>query len=252
MWEGILSESTKKTRKVALVTGGNKGIGFEVGRQLGRAGLFVLLGVRNQTLGDAAATKLREEGCEVRAILLDLSRNETISKAAELIASEYGRLDVLVNNAGIADPGDGPPSKAASAAVRRVFDTNFFATLAVTQAMLPLVRKAEAGRIVNVSSELGSLSLNSDPKWKFAPYKLVGYCASKAALNMMTVQLAYELRDTAIKVNAANPGFTATDLNQHRGTQTVEEGAAETVRLALLPADGPTGGFFDRFGANPW
>jgi NAD(P)-dependent dehydrogenase (short-subunit alcohol dehydrogenase family) len=247
-----MPESIQKTRKVALVTGANKGIGFEVGRQLGRAGFLVLLGARNQKLGDAAAAKLREEGSEARAMLLDLSNTETITKAAERIASEYGHLDVLVNNAAIVDPADGPPGKADSSAVRRTFETNFFATLEVTQAMLPLIRKSEAGRIVNVSSGLGSLTLHSDPNWKYAPYKILGYCASKAALNMMTVQLAYELRDTAIKVNAADPGYTATDLNQHRGTQTVEEGASETVRLALLGADGPTGGFFERSGPEPW
>jgi NAD(P)-dependent dehydrogenase (short-subunit alcohol dehydrogenase family) len=253
MAEVTMSEAKKKTRKVALVTGGNKGIGFAVGRQLGRAGMLVLLGARNQNLGDAAAARLRDEdGSEARSILLDLSNRGTITSAAKLIAFEYGHLDVLVNNAGIADPADGPPGSADMAAVRRVFETNFFATLEVTQAMLPLVRNSEAGRIVNVSSGLGSLTYNGDPHWEFASVKRMGYCGSKAALNMMTVQLAYELRDTPIKVNAANPGFTATDLNQHRGTQTAEEGAAETVRLALLPADGPTGGFFERFGGNPW
>jgi NAD(P)-dependent dehydrogenase (short-subunit alcohol dehydrogenase family) len=247
-----MSETSTKTRKVALVTGGNKGIGFEVGRQLGKAGMVVLLGARNQGLGDAAVAKLRHEGFEVRFILLDLSNRETIANAAKLIASEYGHLDVLVNNAGIADPSDGPPSGADIKCVRRVFETNFFATLEVTQAMLPLIRKSEAGRIVNVSSGLGSLTYNGDPKWEFAAIKRIGYNGSKAALNMMTVQLAFELRETPIKVNSANPGFTATDLNQHRGTQTVEEGAEETVRLALLPSDGPTGGFFERTGPNPW
>jgi NAD(P)-dependent dehydrogenase (short-subunit alcohol dehydrogenase family) len=247
-----MSDSNKNARKIALVTGGNKGIGFEVARQLGKAGMMVLLGARNKVLGDASTAKLREEASEARSILLDLAKRETIADAAELIASEYGRLDVLVNNAGIADPADGPPSSAEIASVRRVFETNFFATLEVTQAMLPLIRKSEAGRIVNVSSGLGSLTYNGDPNWEFAGVKRMGYNGSKAALNMMTVQLAFELRDTPIKVNAANPGFTATDLNQHRGTQTVEEGASETVRLALLPSDGPSGGFFERTGPNPW
>jgi NAD(P)-dependent dehydrogenase (short-subunit alcohol dehydrogenase family) len=131
-------------------------------------------------------------------------------------------------------------------------ETNFFGTLAVTQAMLPLLRKATAGRVVNVSSGLGSLAWNADPNWEYAPVKLLGYNASKAAMNMLTVQLAYELRGTAIKVNSSNPGYTATDLNGHRGHQTVEEGAAETVRLALLPAAGPTGGFFETTGPDPW
>jgi NAD(P)-dependent dehydrogenase (short-subunit alcohol dehydrogenase family) len=136
--------------------------------------------------------------------------------------------------------------------VRRVFDTNLFGTLAVTQAMLPLVRRAPAGRIVNVSSGLGSLTLNGDPAWEFAQVKRLGYNSSKAALNMLTVQLAYELRDTKIKVNSANPGFTATDLNGHRGYQTVEEGAMEALRLALLDENGPTGGVFNRYGVDPW
>jgi NAD(P)-dependent dehydrogenase (short-subunit alcohol dehydrogenase family) len=133
-----------------------------------------------------------------------------------------------------------------------VMETNFFGTFTVTQAMLPLLRAAPSGRIVNLSSGLGSLTMNGDPNWGFAAFKLLGYNASKAALNMLTVQLAYELRETAIKVNSANPGFTATDMNGHRGHQTVEEGAAEPVRLALLPADGPSGGFFETGGVDPW
>ena len=147
---------------------------------------------------------------------------------------------------------DGPPGTVDLRAVQRVMETNFFGTLAMTQAMLPLLRTAPAARIVNVSSGLGSLTLNGDPNWEFAAFKLLGYNASKAALNMLTVQLAYELRETAIKVNSADPGFTATDLNGHQGHQTVEEGAAEPVRLALLPSDGPTGGFFETAGPRPW
>jgi NAD(P)-dependent dehydrogenase (short-subunit alcohol dehydrogenase family) len=147
---------------------------------------------------------------------------------------------------------DGPPSKANIDAVRRVFDTNFFGSLAITQAMLPLLRKSASGRIVNLSSGLGSLTHNSDPSWEFAPYKFLGYNASKAALNVLTVQLAAELKDGGIKVNSADPGFTATDLNGHRGTQTISEGATEAVRLALVADDGPTGTFSDRKGAVPW
>jgi NAD(P)-dependent dehydrogenase (short-subunit alcohol dehydrogenase family) len=241
-----------QTEKVALVTGANKGIGFELARQLGRRGMSVLLGARNTKLGEDAAQKLTSEGLDARALHIDLSELETIRQAAKQIETEYGRLDVLINNAGIADAADGPPSTASLEAVRRVFDTNLFGTLAVTQAMLPLVRRAVAGRIVNVSSGLGSLTLNGDPAWEFAQVKRLGYNASKAALNMMTVQLAYELRDTKIKVNSANPGFTATDLNGHRGYQTVEEGAMEALRLALLDEDGPTGGVFNRNGADPW
>jgi NAD(P)-dependent dehydrogenase (short-subunit alcohol dehydrogenase family) len=238
--------------RIALVTGANKGIGFEITRQIGQTGARMLLGARDVARGEAAAAALRAEGIEVRCIHLDLGEPATIAAAAFAIDAEYGRLDVLVNNAGITDRADGPPSMASIDVVRRVFDTNFFGALAVTQAMLPLLRRSTAGRIVNVSSGLGSLTHNSDPAWQFAGVKIIGYNASKAALNMLTVQLAAELKDTGIKVNAADPGFTATDLNDHRGTQTVEQGAAAAVRLALLPDDGPTGGFFSAEREEPW
>jgi NAD(P)-dependent dehydrogenase (short-subunit alcohol dehydrogenase family) len=160
--------------KIALVTGANKGIGFEIARQLGKAGHCLLLGARNPALGDAAATKLKAEGIDVSFILLDVDKPETIQTAATTIGAEYGRLDVLVNNAGINDPADGPPSKTSLDAVRRVFDVNLFGVLAVTQAMLPLLRKSASARIVNVSSGLGSLSHNSDPAWEFAQVKDYG------------------------------------------------------------------------------
>ena len=238
--------------RIALVTGANKGIGLEIAGTLARKGMRVLLGARNPELGGAAAAQLREQGLDVQFLELDLSRPDTLHDAAAWIEKHGEKLDVLVNDAGITVAGDGPPTVADVDAVRRIFETNFFGTLALTQAMLPLLRKSDAGRIVNVSSGLGSITLNGDPAWEFASVKLLGYNASKAALNMLTVQLAAELRDTPIKVNSANPGFTATDLNQHRGYQTVEQGAAEAIRLALLPQDGPTGGFFSSSGANPW
>ena len=239
--------------KIALITGANKGIGFEVARQLGKAGCVVLLGARNPALGEDAASKLRNQDLEAQFIELDLRLREIIQEAAGFIGSKFQRLDILVNNAGIADlAADGPPSTADIEAVQRIIQTNFLGTLAVTQSMLPLLRKSESGRVVNVSSGLGSLTRNGQPDWDFASYTLLGYSASKAALNMLTVQLAFELRDTPIKVNSAEPGYTATDLNHHRGHQTVEEGAAETVRLALLPQDGPTGGFFQTDSGVPW
>jgi NAD(P)-dependent dehydrogenase (short-subunit alcohol dehydrogenase family) len=238
--------------RIALVTGANKGIGLEIAGTLARKGMRVLLGARNAELGGAAAAQLKEQGMDVQFLELDLGRPDSLRDAAAWIEKDAGKLDVLVNNAGITVAGDGPPTKADIDAVRRVFETNFFGTLAVTQAMLPLLRKSDAGRIVNVSSGLGSITLNGDPAWEFASVKILGYNASKAALNMLTVQLANELRDTPIKVNSADPGFTATDLNQHRGYQTIEQGAAEAIRLALLPEDGPTGGFFNSNGANPW
>ena len=242
----------KHEGKIALITGANKGIGYEVARQLGREGITVLIGARNPQLGEAAAAKLKVDGADAHFIELDVTRLETIAKAAERIRAERGRLDILINNAGVVDKGDGPPSVADLDAVRRVLDVNFFGVLAVTQAMLPLVRRAASGRIVMVSSGLGSLTWNADPNWPFAVIKPLGYNGSKAILNMLTVQLAWELRDTPVKVNTVNPGYTATDLNGNSGTQTIEEGAAETVRQSLVPDDAPTGGFFETGGVVPW
>lgn len=240
------------SKKVALVTGANKGIGLAIARELAKTGMTVLLGARDKALGEQAAAQLRDEKLDARFLHIDLVREETIQAAADSVASQFQSLDVLVNNAAILDPGDGPPGSANIESVKRTFDTNFLGTLAVTQAMLPLLRKAEHARIVNLSSGLGSIEKNSDPNWDFAAYKLIGYNASKAALNMLTVQLAYELRDTAIKVNSVSPGYVATDMNQQQGTLTVEEGAAGPVRLALLPPDGPTGKFFGESGFYPW
>lgn len=240
------------TPRVALITGANKGIGLEIARQLGKNGIHVLLGARNVMLGEEAAGTLKAEGIDVRFIHIDLGNPATIRAAAAIVEAEYGRLDVLINNAGISDPTDGPPSKTSIDAVRRIFDTNVFGSLAVTQALLPPLRESKSARIVNVSSGLGSLAHNSDPTWEFEQVKQLGYNASKAVVNMLTVQLAYELKNTNIKVNSADPGFTATDLNGHRGYQTVQQGAAAAVRLALLPDDGPTGGFFSVSRQEPW
>jgi NAD(P)-dependent dehydrogenase (short-subunit alcohol dehydrogenase family) len=240
------------SKKVALVTGANKGIGFEIARQIGRAGVTVLVGARKKAAGEEAAARLAAEGIDARFIGIDVDDYGSIQEAGATIESGFGRLDILVNNAGIGDPGDGPASSAGLDAVEHVLRTNFLGALAVTQAMLPLLHKSAAARIVNVSSGLGSLTQNSDPTHPSAATKLIGYSASKAALNMLTVQLAYLLRDSRIKVNAAAPGYTATDLNGHRGTQTIPEGAAEAIRLALLPDDAPTGTFTDSKGTMPW
>lgn len=239
-------------KRIALVTGGNKGIGFEVARQLAGAGCRVLLGARNPGLGEAAAGRLSAEGLDVRYVPIDLDDSASIAAAARGIEAEFGRLDILVNNAGIAVDGDGLASVSSLEAIERTFGVNFLGTVAVTQAMLPLLRKAPAARIVNVSSGLGSLTRSSDPAFEFVAYKYLGYASSKAALNMLTVHLAYELRDTSIKVNSADPGYTATDLNRQQGKQTVEEGSVEIVRLALLPEDGPTGGFSNKNGKVAW
>ena len=205
--------------------------------------MLVLVGARNPALGEAAAERLRGEGVDARYVQVDLTEPATITAAAADIESQEGRLDILVNNAGVSTPGDGSPGVASLEAVRRTFDTNFLGSLAVTQAMLPLLKRSASGRIVNVSSGLGSLTQIGDPTSEFAAFRFIGY-ASNAALNMLTVQLAAELKDSGIKVNSADPGYTATDLNGHRGRQTIPEGAAAAIRLALLPDDGPTGGFF--------
>ncbi|MGZ5835574.1 MAG: SDR family oxidoreductase [Xanthobacteraceae bacterium] len=240
------------SKKIALVTGANKGIGFEIARQIGRTGTTVLLGARNELAGEKAAALLAGEGIDAHFIAIDVADRASVSAAAATVTNEFGRLNILVNNAGINAPDDGRPSAASLDAVERVLRTNFLGAVAVTQAMLALLRNAPAARIVNVSSGLGSLTQNGDPDYSSAATKLIGFSASKAALNMFTVQLAYELRDTAIKVNSADPGYTATDLNGHRGPQTIPEGAAEAIRLALLPDDGPTGSYSDSKGIVPW
>ena len=240
--------------KIALITGANKGIGYEVARQLGKRGMTVLVGARNETLGREAAEKLKAENVDARFVRLDVTDQTTIEHAASETEREFGRLDVLVNNAGIADMSEATttPSQLEIGVLRRIFETNFFGAFAVTKAMLPLVRKSAAGRIVNVSSGLGSLAQNSDPGWEFAGLNVLAYCASKTALNQMTVQFAKELRDTAIKVNSADPGYTATDLNNQGGTRTVEQGATVIVHLATLPDDGASGGFYDENGTVAW
>ncbi len=239
-------------KKIALITGANKGIGFEVSKQIARTGVTVLMGARNKAAGEDAVAKLVAEGLDARFLQLDITDAATVAATAAKIEADFGHLDILVNNAGIIDHADGPPSTASLDAVERTLRTNFFGPIAVTQALLPLLRKAPAARIVNVSSGLGSLAQNGDPNYFGAFAKFLGYNSSKAALNMLTVQLAYELRDTPIKVNSADPGYTATDLNEHRGTQTIEEGSAETLRLALLPEDGPTGTYSNNEGIVPW
>ena len=221
--------------KIALITGANKGIGYEVARQLAEHGVTVLVGARDKNLGESAAASLRSVSADATFIELDVTKPDTIATAAETIRQRHGRLDILVNNAGIIAKGDGPPSQADPGAVQQTLNVNFFGVLAVTQAMLPLVRNSASGRVVMVSSGLGSLTWNADPTWAYGAFKMLGYNGSKALLNMLTIQLAWELRDTPHKVNAVDPGYTATDINGNQGTQTVAEGSAETVRQALVP-----------------
>jgi NAD(P)-dependent dehydrogenase (short-subunit alcohol dehydrogenase family) len=238
--------------KIALVTGANKGIGLEIARQLSRAGVTVLMGARSLERGQAAAADLKAAGMAVEAITIDLNDEKTISTAASRIEAEYGRLDILVNNAGIVDAEDGPPSVGTTAAARRLMETNFLGTLSVTQAMLPLLRRSPAGRVVNLSTTLGSLAINGDPTSPYYEARLIGYNASKAALNMLTVQLAAELRDTRIVVNSVAPGYVKTDLTGHNGFMTTEEGARLPVEYALLADNAVSGSFVEPAGRAPW
>lgn len=240
------------TQRIALVTGANKGIGLEIARQLADADVTVLLGSRDAERGRAAIAELSASGLNVEAIEIDLNDESTIARAAERIAAEHGRLDILVNNAGIVDAADGPPSMAQAAAARRLMETNFIGTLAVTQAMLPLLRRSRAGRIVNLATTLGSLAINGDPSSPYYEARLIGYNASKAALNMLTVQLAAELKATPIVVNSVAPGYVRTDLTGNNGFMTPEEGARLPVRYALLGDDAVTGRFIEPDGEAPW
>ena len=246
-------------KPVALVTGANKGIGLQIAKDLATHGFTVLVGSRNLEDGQVAAKSVADDA---RAIQLDVTDQASIAAAAERIRDELGRLDVLVNNAGISHatiPGrsfeevvaSGRLSVASLEEVHSVFETNVFGVIAVTQAMLPLLREAPAARIVNVASSGGSLALNSDPT---NPHRSMfgTYSASKAAANAVTVAFAADLEADGIKVNAACPGFTATDLNNFRGTRTVEQAAHEPVRLALIGPDGPTGTFSNEDGPVPW
>jgi NAD(P)-dependent dehydrogenase (short-subunit alcohol dehydrogenase family) len=237
---------------IALITGANKGIGFEIARQLGEQGVFVLIGSRDEARGQEAAGTLAARGLPVAALGIDVTDGASVARAARDIEQQHGRLDILVNNAGITGEFRGAPSEVTVDQLRQVYETNVFGAVAVTNAVLPLLRRSEAGRIVNMSSGLGSLTLNSDPGSEFAAYNLITYQSSKTALNAVTVAYAKELRATGIKVNSADPGFTATDLNQQRGYRTVEQAAVIAVRLATLGANGPTGTFQDENGPVPW
>lgn len=240
------------TNRIALVTGANKGIGLEIARQLAQAGVSVIIGARDPARAQAAVDDLSSQGLKAQSVSIDLTDHGTIAAAADTIRAEHGRLDILVNNAGIVDAEDGPPTASSAEAARRIMDTNFVGTLAVTQAMLPLLRKAPAARIVNLSSSLGSLSVNGDPTSPYYSARLIGYNASKAALNMLTVQLAQELRDTPIVVNSVSPGFVKTDLTGHNGYMTPEEGAKLPVQYALLGENAVSGRFVEAGGETPW
>jgi NAD(P)-dependent dehydrogenase (short-subunit alcohol dehydrogenase family) len=248
---------------VALVTGANQGIGLQIAKELAAKHYTVLVGSRDLARGQQAAKTISGDA---RALQLDVTDRASIAAAAARIRSELGRLDVLVNNAAISNTRKqqlgislaeyAALSRASTASLdemRAVWEVNVFGALAVYQAMLPLLREAPAARIVNVSSAVGSLTTNSDPAFPYRSIFGPTYAASKTALNALTVAMAIELESTAIKVNAVSPGFTKTNLNGYEGTETVEEGAAEAVRVALLGPDGPTGTFSHATrGRIPW
>lgn len=233
-------------KKVALISGANKGIGLETARQLGKQGITVLLGARDLAKGEAAAEQLKKEGIDVRAVKFDVVNAADIKSAAALVEKEFGKLDILINNAGVMfEPIGGNNSSTVSEQVLRdTFETNFFSAVAVTNAFLPLLKKSDAGRIVNVSSILGSLSLHATEGSPIYEAKALAYDSSKAALNSYTVHLAHELKGTSIKVNSAHPGWVKTDLGTDAAPMNVVDGAKTEVELATLGPNGPTGGFF--------
>ena len=235
----------------ALVTGANKGLGLEIARGLARRGCVVWLGARNARLGQQAAETF-EQSHQVRFLRLDVADDEEVREAARTITFETGRLDILVNNAGVSLDQGAPPSRVDITRVQRTLEVNVLGPVRVTQAMLPLLTAAPAGRIVMMGSGLGSLTRQSDPENPFFATNALAYALSKAALSAVTISFAKELARTRVKINAADPGFTATDLNANRGTRTVAQGAAIALHLATLADDGPTGGFFEDAGRVPW
>jgi len=251
--------NTISDKPVAFVTGANQGIGFQVATELAAHRFLVLVGSRNLENGETAAKSIGTNAC---AIQLDVTDQASIHAAADRIRNEFGRLDLLVNNAAISNAGapgrsleemiaSGRASVSSIDEVRAVFETNVFGVIAVTQALLPLLREAPTAKIVNVSSGVGSLTLNADPAFPYRSGFGVGYAASKTALNAITLSFAIELESTNIRVYAASPGFTATALNNFAGTETIEEGSRNIVRVAL-EENGPTGSFSGPDGALPW
>lgn len=243
--------------KTALITGANKSIGFEAARQLLQKGYYVYLGCRDMEKGRQAVSQLQAEDLnQVEPIEIDVDQIESVKAAREVLGGKIKVLDVLINNAGIS--GTMQTSLEADISIfKQVFDTNFFGVIEVTQAFIDLLRQSPEPRIVNVTSGLGSLALHSDSAWKYYNVKPAAYVSSKAALNAFTIMLAYTLHDTPFKVNAVDPGYTATDFNNHSGPGTVPDAAARVVKAAVLGPDGPTGQFFSddnvpETGISPW
>jgi NAD(P)-dependent dehydrogenase (short-subunit alcohol dehydrogenase family) len=240
-------------RTVALITGANKGIGYEIAAGLGTLGWSVGVGARDEGRREAAVEKLRAAGVDAFGVPLDVTDDASVAAAAKLVEERAGRLDVLVNNAGITGGRPQEPTTVDPATVRTVVETNVIGVIRVTNAMLPLLRRSASPRIVNMSSGVGSLTRQATAASAGTTGPLsAAYAPSKTMLNAVTVQYAKELRDTNILINAACPGYVATDLNGFRGFRTPEQGAAIAIRLATLPDDGPSGGFFEDAGVVPW
>lgn len=244
--------------KSVLITGANRSIGLEITKQLSKKGFFVYLGTRDLEKGNAVVKELNENGFEnIKAIQIDVTNPDSIEAAKNIVEKEKGKLDILINNAGIS--GEFPQSAfdASKKDIQNVFDTNFFGVISVTQAFIELLKKSESPRISNITSGLGSLALHSDPNWKYYNFKATSYVTSKAALNAYTIILAYELRDLPFKVNVIDPGYTATDFNHHNGPGTVESAASFIIKHTDTDENAPTGKFFsndieDETGISPW
>lgn len=244
--------------KTVLITGANRSIGLETAKQLSKKGLFVYLGTRDLQKGEAVVNQLFKDGFKnIKAIEIDVTKPDTILAAKNSIEKEQGKLDILINNAGIS--GEFPQSAldASIESIQTVFDINFYGVISVTQAFIELLKKSESPRITNITSGLGSLTLHSDPNWKYYNFKATSYITSKASLNAYTIILAYELKDLGFKVNVIDPGYTATDFNHHNGPGTVESAASFIIKHTLTDENGPTGQFFsndieDETGISPW
>jgi NAD(P)-dependent dehydrogenase (short-subunit alcohol dehydrogenase family) len=240
-------------KKIALITGANKGIGFETARQLGHEGIIILVGARDDAKAGPAAEKLRKDGIDAHGVVIDVNDAGSIKKAAAQIERDYGLLDILVNNAGVMlDDEKKKPSEQSLEVWRATFETNLFGLIATTQAFLPLLRKSAAGRIVNLSSILGSIHLHATPGSPIYDNKVAAYNVSKSAVNAFTVQLAYELKDTPMKVNAAHPGWVKTEMGGEGATMEISDGAKTSVALATVGPDGPNGAFLHMGETLPW
>lgn len=244
--------------QTVFITGANRSIGLETAKQLSVKGLFVYLGSRNLEKGEEVVKKLNEKGFQnIKAIEIDVTNSESILKAKNIVENEQGKLDILINNAGILGINPQTASETSTKDIQEVFDTNFFGVINVTQIFLDLLKKSEQPRITNITSGLGSLTLHSDPNWKYYHVKGAAYGPSKSALNAYTIALAYELRESSFKVNVIDPGYTATDFNHHSGPGSVESAASFIITHTLTDENAPTGQYFsndieDETGISPW